>query len=398
MSSGHHHRVPNLLHAGAGLALNFILKTGSSPALMNRWQRSDFDYDVPFTTGYNVSGTVRYADRDFVKALYDPTYARRLIGEPIDTGLSPDDTLECLLRHEAVEKVILDSDCPIDEYNPSSGGLGPGAHDYGTFAEHQLVRQKGSAPHKYERGLEKIIHYCLHKPLTRVPSDLACAPLLDDPDLHILSVLDALIRLGIQDASRLSKAAVEYGGPGIKDCCSTCSHWLAERGQELSRCELVEGLVRHDRNCTRFRSQVANSEQRYEDRRSSPVRIPMKFSCGTFVVPVRVCETITLDFVVDSGAAHVSVPADVVAILIRAKQLEKKDFTGHLTYILADGSVSPSDTFLIRSLSVGDRLVQNVEASVAPAQADPLLGQSFLKRFRSWSIDNQTHELVLELN
>jgi gag-polyprotein putative aspartyl protease len=398
MSSGHYHRVPNRLTPGAGPALTHFLTTGSSPALMNRWERSNFDYDVPFTTGHNIAGTVRYADRDFVRALYDPTYARRLVGEPIDTGLSPDDTLECLLRHEAVEKVILDSDCPIDEYNPGLDGLVPGAHDYATFAEHLLVRQKGSTPHKYERGLEKIMHYCLHKPLKTVPPDLACAPLLDDPDPHILPVLNALMCLGIQDAFRLSKASVEYGSLGGKDCCSTCNHWLAERGQELSRCELVEGLVRHDRNCTRFHVRVENPERRSRARQSFPLRIPMRFSCGTFVVPVRVSETITLDFIVDSGASHVSVPADVVAILIRAKQLEQKDFTGHLTYILADGTASPSDTFLIRSLSVGNRLIQNVEASVAPARADPLLGQSFLKRFRSWSIDNRTHELVLEPN
>jgi predicted aspartyl protease len=114
-------------------------------------------------------------------------------------------------------------------------------------------------------------------------------------------------------------------------------------------------------------------------------------------VPLQINETITLHFIVDSGAAHVSVPADVVATMIRAKQLEQKYFTGRLTYVLADGSVSSSDTFLIRSLRIGDKPLQNVEASVAPARAEPLLGQSFLTCFKSWSIENRTHELILEL-
>jgi hypothetical protein len=39
----------------------------------------------------------------------------------------------------------------------------------------------------------------------------------------------------------------------------------------------------------------------------------------------------------------------------------------------------------------------DVKASVTPAHASLLLGQSFVERFKSWSIDNTTHELLLEL-
>jgi hypothetical protein len=42
------------------------------------------------------------------------------------------------------------------------------------------------------------------------------------------------------------------------------------------------------------------------------------------------------------------------------------------------------------------RTVENVKGRVAPAQGDLLLGQSFLGRFRSWSIDNKTNELLPE--
>ena len=63
---------------------------------------------------------------------------------------------------------------------------------------------------------------------------------------------------------------------------------------------------------------------------------------------------------------------------------------------MADGSQSKSITFTIRSLKVGDRVVENVRGSVASAQGTLLLGQSFLERFKSWSLDNNKHELVLE--
>ena len=126
------------------------------------------------------------------------------------------------------------------------------------------------------------------------------------------------------------------------------------------------------------------------------IEIPLKSLGGTFVVPVFINGAITLNFVVDSGAADVAVPADVVGTLIRAGTIEKSDFTGKQTYMLADGSVSPTKTFIIRSLKVGDVLIENVNGSVSPAAGALLLGQSFLQRFKSWSMDNNKHVLVLE--
>jgi hypothetical protein len=105
----------------------------------------------------------------------------------------------------------------------------------------------------------------------------------------------------------------------------------------------------------------------------------------------------TLDFVIDSGASDVSVPADVVSTLMRAGTIKETDFIGKQTYILADGSKSQSTTFLIRSLRVGDTVLENVNGSVASSRGSLLLGQSFLKRFKSWSIDNTKQELLLEL-
>jgi clan AA aspartic protease (TIGR02281 family) len=124
--------------------------------------------------------------------------------------------------------------------------------------------------------------------------------------------------------------------------------------------------------------------------------IPLENENGTFVVPVQINGAITLDFVVDSGASDVSVPADVVSTLIRTKTIGPSDFVGQQTYVLADGSEAPSDVFIIRSLKIGDRLVSNVKASVASPKATLLLGQSFLRHFKSWSIDNARHALILE--
>ena len=129
---------------------------------------------------------------------------------------------------------------------------------------------------------------------------------------------------------------------------------------------------------------------------ASGIAIPMKRERGTYVVPVLINNAITLDFTVDSGASDVSIPADVVTTLMRAGTILDSDFISEQEYILADGSKVKSHTFRIRSLKVGDRVLENVIGSVASTKGSLLLGQSFLSRFKSWSIDNSRHVLLLE--
>jgi hypothetical protein len=117
---------------------------------------------------------------------------------------------------------------------------------------------------------------------------------------------------------------------------------------------------------------------------------------GTFKVPVAINGQLTLDFIVDSGAADVSIPADVVLTLVRTGTLAESDFLDSRTYRLADGSTVPSQRFLIRSLRVGDKVLENVTGSIAPVAGALLLGQSFLSRFKSWSMDNGKHALILD--
>jgi len=125
-------------------------------------------------------------------------------------------------------------------------------------------------------------------------------------------------------------------------------------------------------------------------------QVQMQRQGGTFVVPVLINNAFSLNFTVDSGAADVSIPADVVLTLVRTGSLKEADFLGTQTYVLADGSRVPSPQFRIHSLTVGGWLVENVTGHVGAVKAPPLLGQSFLKRFGSWSIDNAHGVLLLQ--
>jgi clan AA aspartic protease (TIGR02281 family) len=124
--------------------------------------------------------------------------------------------------------------------------------------------------------------------------------------------------------------------------------------------------------------------------------VQMVKSGGTYAVPVLINNAITLDFVLDSGASDVSIPSDVFSTLVRAGTITKEDIIGSDTYTLADGSQKKSTTFRIRSLKIGPTILENVKGSVAEDSSPLLLGMSFLSRFKSWSVDNEKHILVLK--
>ena len=124
--------------------------------------------------------------------------------------------------------------------------------------------------------------------------------------------------------------------------------------------------------------------------------VPLEAEGGTYVVPVSINDTIVLKFTIDSGASDVSIPADVASTLIRSGTITRDDFIGQRTYTLADGTQVPSPVFRIRTLKVGTLVLHDVTASVADPKGALLLGQSFLSRLSTWSIDNQRHALLLK--
>jgi predicted aspartyl protease len=128
---------------------------------------------------------------------------------------------------------------------------------------------------------------------------------------------------------------------------------------------------------------------------SESSEVALRKESGLFFVAVLINDKISLDFILDSGASDVSIPADVVLTLMRTGTITAADFRGTNTYVLADGSTIPSKTFRIKSLKVGNRVLANVSGSLSPVEGSLLLGQSFLSRFKSWSVDNLRQVLSL---
>ena len=123
--------------------------------------------------------------------------------------------------------------------------------------------------------------------------------------------------------------------------------------------------------------------------------VALKQEAGALLVPVMINDSVKLDFMLDSGASVVTIPADVAMTLIRTGTLTRDDYLGRETFQLADGRTVPSTILRIRTLKVGDIVVHDVQASVTDAKGSLLLGQTFLARLTTWSIDNGRHVLVL---
>jgi len=123
--------------------------------------------------------------------------------------------------------------------------------------------------------------------------------------------------------------------------------------------------------------------------------VPIEAHGGAYVVSALINGVLRLKFLVDSGAADVSIPADAAATLQRLGTLSGHDRLGTKTYVLADGSKVPSEIYQIASLKVGDRVMENVTVRVTSEKSGPLLGQSFLNRLNSWSMDNNRRVLII---
>jgi clan AA aspartic protease (TIGR02281 family) len=96
-------------------------------------------------------------------------------------------------------------------------------------------------------------------------------------------------------------------------------------------------------------------------------------------------------FEVDSGASFVVLPRSVADGLVGPA-----DFLGWRTFRMADGNAHQQPKYRLRSLRVGSVVLTDVVCTVGEHEGSTLLGQSFLNRLKTWSIDPQRGVLRLD--
>jgi len=123
--------------------------------------------------------------------------------------------------------------------------------------------------------------------------------------------------------------------------------------------------------------------------------IPLRYDGKTYYIDVVVAGRESVTFKLDSGASVVTVPALLLDRLRAEGLLTDADFKGEAAFVGWDGRTSYRETLVLPSLRIGNHMVENVEASEARSGDATLLGLTFLKHFRSWSIDHDRRVMIL---
>ncbi len=124
-------------------------------------------------------------------------------------------------------------------------------------------------------------------------------------------------------------------------------------------------------------------------------KISIERSGEAYVVPVRINQTITLPFIIDTGAEELVIPVDVALTLMRAGALAQSDFIGKARYTMANGSEAVQERVVIHEVRVGNHRAIDVTATVSPVAGSPLLGENFLSKFGKVTIDYNRLVLIL---
>lgn len=105
----------------------------------------------------------------------------------------------------------------------------------------------------------------------------------------------------------------------------------------------------------------------------------------------------SMQFIFDTGAGMISITEKELNELRRNGRFSDSEITGRGKFVDANGDVTEKVIVQLRSVKIGNRLINDIEASVEPNPEAPLLvGQSALEKFGKISIDYIREEISFE--
>lgn len=117
---------------------------------------------------------------------------------------------------------------------------------------------------------------------------------------------------------------------------------------------------------------------------------------GVYQIPVEV-DGVKMFFIFDTGASIISISETEANFLWKQGKLTKDDIKGTANFSDANGDISEGTIIVLSTVKIGDRILNNVEASVVHNLNAPLLfGQSALEKFGKISIDYNQSEITFE--
>lgn len=124
--------------------------------------------------------------------------------------------------------------------------------------------------------------------------------------------------------------------------------------------------------------------------------VKMSEANGVYKIPVEINGS-NMNFIFDTGASIISISATEALFLYKQGTLSEDDFLGQVDFQDATGAISQGTIIRLRSVKIGNKTLENVEASVVHNAVAPLLfGQSALAKFGKVSIDYKRNEITFE--
>lgn len=164
----------------------------------------------------------------------------------------------------------------------------------------------------------------------------------------------------------------------------------------FSSCERQSGGInRSSRATPKTSSQNYLSGERSSRSHASNV-VQMRKESGIYLVPTKI-NGVSMEFIFDTGASNISISETEALFLLKQGKLQEEDFIGKQNFIDANGDISEGTIVNLKTVEIGNRTLNNVQASIVNNLKAPLLlGQSALSQFGKISIDYNKNEIKFE--
>lgn len=122
----------------------------------------------------------------------------------------------------------------------------------------------------------------------------------------------------------------------------------------------------------------------------------MRQEGGVYFIPVKI-NGVEMEVIFDTGASDITISNLEALFLIKQGKLTEDDILGEAYYQVANGDISVGTIINLRTVQIGDFVLQNVKASVVDNIGAPLLlGQSALAKFGNISIDYSNNTIIFQ--
>ena len=124
--------------------------------------------------------------------------------------------------------------------------------------------------------------------------------------------------------------------------------------------------------------------------------VKMEKRNGVYQIPVTINGS-EMFFIFDTGAGLISISTVEATFLYKQGKLTDDDIVGKADFLDANGNISQDVIIRLKEVTIGNRTIRNVDASVVANSKAPLLfGQSALEKFGKISIDYSRNEISFE--